>query len=91
MSATGSLSERDAATLVAATWHLTAVRCARLDTERDDSFHVVAAEGEFLFKLAHPDDEASVIDLQSAALAHADATAGWRRPCRALSSKEGYA
>jgi len=71
MSATGSLSERDAATLVAATWHLTAVRCARLDTERDDSFHVVAAEGDFLFKLAHPDDEASVIDLQSTALAHA--------------------
>lgn len=71
MSGVGELSELDAAALVTATWHLDVVRCARLDTERDDSFHVVAAEGEFLFKLAHPDDEASVIDLQSAALAHA--------------------
>jgi Ser/Thr protein kinase RdoA (MazF antagonist) len=71
MSGVGSLSELDAAALVAAAFGPSMRSASRLDTERDDSFHVVAAEGEFLFKLAHPDDEASLIDLQSAALAHA--------------------
>jgi Ser/Thr protein kinase RdoA (MazF antagonist) len=65
------LSETDAAAHVAAQWNLDVQSAARLDTERDDSFHVVAAEGEFSFKLAHPDDTRGVIDLQSGALTHA--------------------
>jgi hydroxylysine kinase len=65
------LSEADAATLVARAFDLDVVSATRLDTERDDSFHVVTADGEYGFKLAHPDDSAALIDLQSAALAHA--------------------
>ena len=62
------LSEVDAAALVARAFDLDVLSATRLDTERDDSFHVVTSGGEFGFKLAHPDE---LVDLQSAALAHA--------------------
>ena len=68
-------SEVDAAALVARAFDLDVLSAARLDTERDDSFHVVTSTGDYGFKLAHPDDPAALIDLQDAALAHA-ASAG---------------
>jgi hydroxylysine kinase len=64
------MTEGDAAALVARAFDLDVLSAARLDTERDDSFHVVTPDGEFGFKLAHPDDPAALIDLQNEALAH---------------------
>jgi len=65
------LSEVDAAALVTTAFDLEVASVTGLDTERDDSFHVLTRDGEFGFKLAHPDDPAVLIDLQSAALEHA--------------------
>ncbi|WP_294567695.1 phosphotransferase [uncultured Arthrobacter sp.] len=44
---------------------------ARLATERDDTFRVSSRSGDFVLKVAHPDDDRSSIDLQTAALRHA--------------------
>jgi hydroxylysine kinase len=47
-------------------------RLDRLDTEKDDSFRVDAAGGiRFVMKIAHPADDPLVVNLQTAALAHA--------------------
>ena len=68
-------SEVDAAALVARAFDLDVVSATRLDTERDDSFHVVTSTGDVGFKLAPPDEPAAQLDLQDAALEHA-ASAG---------------
>lgn len=41
-----------------------------LETERDDTFRVTAAEGDFVLKIAHPGDDPELIAMQSAAMAH---------------------
>jgi Ser/Thr protein kinase RdoA (MazF antagonist) len=43
----------------------------RLDTERDDSFHVVSGVDEFVLKVAHPSDDPLYVNLQTAALSYA--------------------
>lgn len=43
----------------------------RLDTDRDDSFRLDSPVGAFVLKIAPPDDDPLVINLQSAALAFA--------------------
>ena len=57
----------DAGTLVARHWGLRAERAIRVDTERDDTFHVETSSGSYALKVAHPADDSAVIDLQVAA------------------------
>jgi len=60
-------TEADAATLVARHWGLRSERATRVDTERDDTFHVETADGGYALKIAHPGDDPAVIELQVAA------------------------
>ena len=68
------ISEVDAASAARAAFDLEVLSAHRLDTELDDSFRLVTTAGEFSLKVAHPHDSAALIDLQSAALAHAAGT-----------------
>jgi Ser/Thr protein kinase RdoA (MazF antagonist) len=57
-------------------WELQPTSIEPLDTERDDSFHVVAADGdgasqEYVLKISHPGDDPHFIGMQSAAMRHA--------------------
>jgi hydroxylysine kinase len=52
-------------------WELQPTSVERLDTERDDSFHVVTDDGEFVLKISHPGDDPHVVGMQSAAMRHA--------------------
>ena len=69
-------TDADAATLVRRHWGLTPARANRVDTERDDTFHVEidAVQGadtsnaSYALKFAHPADDPAVIDLQTAAI-----------------------
>jgi hydroxylysine kinase len=45
---------------------------ARLATERDDSFSVTSAYGKFVLKVAHPDDDPLLVNLQTSAMAFAN-------------------
>lgn len=45
---------------------------SRLDSERDDTFHVVSEFGEFVFKVAHPADDPMLVNLQTSAMAFAN-------------------
>jgi len=74
MTAFVRISEVDAASAARAAFDIDVLSAHRLDTERDDSFHLVTSTGEFGLKVAHPDDSAALIDLQSSALAHAAAS-----------------
>ena len=74
MTAFVRISEVDAASAARAAFDLDVLSATRLDTERDDSFHLVTSVGEFSLKVAHPHDSAALIELQSAALAHASAS-----------------
>jgi hydroxylysine kinase len=65
------LDESDAVRIARDTFGITATRADRLDTERDDSFRLVTATADFVLKVAHPDDPAAAINLQTAALQHA--------------------
>lgn len=50
-------------------WGVTDARLERMDTERDDTFRVRRAGApDLLLKVAHPDDDPAVVDLQNAAL-----------------------
>jgi len=60
-----------AAEVLAAIWGVEVQSLDRLDTERDDSFHVVSTTGEFVLKIAHPDDDELTVNLQTAALSFA--------------------
>lgn len=42
-----------------------------LDTERDDSFRVRSATREYVFKVAHPEDDPLYVNLQTAAMSYA--------------------
>ena len=52
-------------------WELQPTSVERLDTERDDTFHVSTAEAEYVLKISHPGDDPHVIGMQSAAMRHA--------------------
>ena len=65
------LTEAAASAVLDEHYGLTADRLERLDTERDDSFHVESVHGEFVFKVAHPADDPLVINLQTAAMSFA--------------------
>jgi hydroxylysine kinase len=60
-------SSADAAALALRHWGVRAERAVRIDTERDDTFRVETGEGGFALKIAHPADDAAVIELQVAA------------------------
>ena len=59
-----------AADVLRAGWGLEADELRRLDTERDDTFMVATASSTYVLKIAHPLDDAAVLDFQCAALAH---------------------
>src|SRR5664279_5120080 len=63
-------TDADAATLVRRHWGITPARANRVDTERDDTFHVEtdAPVGGYALKVSHPGDDPVVIDLQTAAI-----------------------
>ena len=63
-------TDADAATLVRRHWGITPARANRVDTERDDTFHVEldTSNDSYALKIAHPADDPSVIDLQTAAI-----------------------
>jgi hydroxylysine kinase len=52
-------------------WELQPTSVEPIETERDDSFHVIAPDGEYLLKISHPGDDPHVIGMQSAAMRHA--------------------
>lgn len=60
-------TDTDAAAIVARHWGLHAERANRVDTERDDTFHVETDSRGYALKIAHPHDAPAVIDLQVAA------------------------
>ena len=62
-----------ASLLLAERYNMGDATLTRLDTERDDSFHVDAGGGQYSLKIAHPGDLPETIDLQLAALRHAAA------------------
>ncbi len=57
-------TEADAVTLALRHWGVRAERATRVDTERDDTFHVETADGGYALKIAHPADDPAVIELQ---------------------------
>jgi hydroxylysine kinase len=57
--------------LLAQTQNIESTTLSRLDTERDDSFRVRSLHGEFVLKIAHPDDDPLYTNLQTMALAYA--------------------
>jgi len=63
----------EAVALLAERWGIAAAGLTRLETERDDTFRVSVADGDVTLKVAHPNDPAELIDLQSRALEHARA------------------
>lgn len=66
------MSAERAAEVLAEVWGIEAEALERLDTERDDTFHVTAATGEFVLKVAHPDDDELYVNLQTAAMSFAN-------------------
>ncbi len=52
-------------------WGIEATALELLETERDDSFHVATADGEFVLKVAHPSDDPEQVAMQTAAMEHA--------------------
>ncbi|MGX5682224.1 phosphotransferase [Schumannella luteola] len=65
------LPDADAAAVLADRYGLADVSLERLDTERDDTFRVRAGGRDLVLKVAHPQDDPSVVDLQLRALQHA--------------------
>lgn len=65
------MTPAEASALLKRHYGVDAVQLERLDTERDDSFRVTTADGYLVLKVAHPDDDPAVTDLQSAAMQRA--------------------
>lgn len=61
----------EASTLLAETYGVDATGLDRLDTERDDTFRVTTATGRYVLKIAHPDDDPLLTNLQTAAMSFA--------------------
>ncbi|MBI1378618.1 MAG: phosphotransferase [Frankiales bacterium] len=57
--------------LLAQGWGLVARDLVRLDTERDDTFLATLGSDTVVVKVAHPADDAALVDLQVRALQHA--------------------
>lgn len=55
---------------LAGAWGVDARGLTRLETERDDTFRVETDDGPLVFKIAHPNDPPTLIDLQSRAMEH---------------------
>ena len=70
------LSEAGARRILERQWGIAAETLTRLDTERDDSFRVTTARGEYLLKVAHPADDPLYVNLQTAALSFAAEESG---------------
>ena len=65
------LSDAAASAILAEHWGIEDAALERLDTERDDSFHVTTGEHEFVLKVAHPADDPLYVNLQTAAMSFA--------------------
>jgi Ser/Thr protein kinase RdoA (MazF antagonist) len=65
------LDEADAVRVVREAYGREAHEAVRLDTERDDTFAVDTTAGRVVLKVAHPDDDPAVLDLQRTAMAAA--------------------
>ena len=65
------VTEAAASVLLADRYGIPDATATRLDTERDDTFHVASAFGEFVLKVANPADDPLVINLQTAAMGFA--------------------
>jgi len=61
----------EASTLLVETYGIDATALARLDTERDDTFRVTTATESYVLKVAHPDDDPLLTNLQTAAMSFA--------------------
>jgi hydroxylysine kinase len=83
------LSLEAASALLAETWGIDHAQLERLDTERDDSFHVQSAAGEYVLKVAHPEDDPLAVNLQTAALSFASELEPRLPLQRLLLSREG--
>ena len=57
--------------VLAELWGINPEALERLDTERDDSFHVKSTAGDYVLKVAHPDDDELAVNLQTAAMSFA--------------------
>ena len=66
----------EAGTLLDELYGIRGATLARLDTERDDSFRVTTASGEFVLKVAHPADDPLSVNLQTAAMSYAAEESG---------------
>ena len=65
------MTETEASTLLAQTYGIDTSDVRRLDTERDDTFRITTATGRYVLKVAHPDDDPLLTNLQTAAMAFA--------------------
>ena len=65
------MTEAEASTLLAQTYGIDTTDVRRLDTERDDTFRITTATGRYVLKVAHPDDDPLLTNLQTAAMAFA--------------------
>ncbi len=63
--------DRMARHLLVEHWGLRADALERLDSERDDTFHVTVGDDQYTLKISHPGDDPHVIGMQSAAMLHA--------------------
>jgi hypothetical protein len=65
------LDEHDAIEIALSAYCLDVVRATRLDTERDDTFHIETVDEEFVLKVAHPADSLRELELETQAAAFA--------------------
>ena len=66
----------EAAALLDELYAIRDAELTRLDTERDDSFRVTTASGDFVLKVAHPSDDPLSVNLQTAAMSYAAEESG---------------
>jgi len=58
------LGDHDVESLLETFWGLTAVSWSPFGSEKDDTLHVISADGEFVLKVAHPEDNPGRIHRQ---------------------------
>ncbi|MDM4761637.1 phosphotransferase [Galbitalea sp. SE-J8] len=66
-----AMTEADAAGVLRNRYGIRSPALRRLESERDDTFRVESPDGEFVLKVAHPDDDPLEVNLQTAAMAWA--------------------
>lgn len=64
------MTQGEASALVREHYGLEPLALEPLETERDDTFRLTTADGDFVLKIAHPGDDPDLIAMQSAAMAH---------------------